>query len=55
MSAVEADPPEWSDAEDPVLLLPEWTEMLWFVAHTRPRAEKKLAGFCLEKIGRAHV
>ena len=49
MTIVEAGPPDWIDNEDPVLLQPEWTEVLWFVAHTRPRAEKKLAAFCLEQ------
>ena len=46
---MQSDPSDTFDEEDPILLLPEWTELLWFVAHTRPRAEKKLAGFCLEQ------
>lgn len=46
---MEPDPSELVDVEDPVLLLPEWTEVVWFVAHARPRAEKKIAGFCLEQ------
>ena len=46
---MEPDPSEMVDVEDPVLLLPEWTEVVWYVAHARPRAEKKVAAFCLEQ------
>jgi len=51
---MEFQPPEFhpSDSpepDDPVLSQPEWIESRWYVAHTRPRAEKKLAEFCLEQ------
>lgn len=37
----------WQD--DPLATDPHWTELLWYVAHVRPRAEKKLAEFCVEQ------
>ena len=46
MQSASSDHPE---PDDPLLMEPEWTQLLWYVAHTRPRAEKKLAEFCLEQ------
>ncbi|NBP23201.1 MAG: antitermination protein NusG, partial [Proteobacteria bacterium] len=46
MQTASSDLPE---PDDPLLMEPEWTQLLWYVAHTRPRAEKKLAEFCLEQ------
>jgi transcription antitermination factor NusG len=42
-------PSESSEQDDPLLIEPEWTQLLWFVAHCRPRSEKKLAEFCVEQ------
>jgi hypothetical protein len=46
MASYPSEPPE---QDDPLLMEPEWTELLWFVAHCRPRSEKKLAEFCVEQ------
>jgi transcriptional antiterminator RfaH len=46
---MESHPSNGTEQEDPLAMDPEWTQLLWFVAHTRPRAEKKLAEFCVEQ------
>jgi transcription antitermination factor NusG len=46
---MESHPSDGTEQEDPLAMDPEWTQLLWFVAHTRPRAEKKLAEFCVEQ------
>jgi len=45
----EFHPSDSPEPDDPVLSQPEWIECRWYVAHTRPRAEKKLAEFCMEQ------
>ncbi len=42
-------PSESFEQDDPLSMEPEWTELTWFVAHCRPRTEKKLSEFCLEQ------
>ena len=46
---MEAHHSDGTEQEDPLAMDPNWTQLLWFVAHTRPRAEKKLAEFCVEQ------
>jgi transcription antitermination factor NusG len=46
---MESHPSDGTEQEDPLAMDPKWTQLLWFVAHTRPRAEKKLAEFCVEQ------
>jgi len=46
---MESHSSDGTEQEDPLAMDPKWTQLLWFVAHTRPRAEKKLAEFCVEQ------